>query len=185
MTSVNSHMWVSTEDKKLHIIEAASMKTVACIALENLSLEVLQLLHVPEWHMVLVLWELSELWCLYDNITTSGAYLIGSLQLDRNIPIVRLCRVRVKGVTEVWATTTDKEIKVFIQSPSGCCEQFILNYSDKYPHSSDLITCLNFSTATEISVTHVWISFNYKPKLACYDHDGEEKSVLHKVSLQS
>jgi len=175
-------MWVSTKDK-LHIIEAASMKTAACIALDNSTLEVLQLLHVPEWHMVLVLWELSELWCLYDNITTSGAYLIGCLQLKRHAPMVRLCRVRVKGVTEVWATTSDKEVKVFIQSPSGCFETLNIKYPNKYLYSSDLITCLNFSTATEISVTHVWISFEYKPTLACYD--GEEKSVLHTVSLQS
>ena len=182
MINIYNHMWVSTKDK-LHIIETTSMKTVVCVALNNLTLEVLQLLHVPEWHMVLVLWELSEIWCIHDEITASGVHLIGSLRLDHYIPVVRLCRVRVRGTTEVWATSKDKEITVLVQSPSGCCERFILNFTDKSLYSSHLITCLNFSTATQISVTHVWVSFNKVPKLVCWD--GEEKSPLHTVLLKS
>ena len=180
MTNVYNHMWVSTKDK-LHVIETANnMKTVVCVALNNCTLEVLQLLHVPEWQMVLVLWELSEIWCIHDEVTASGVHLIGSLQLDHHIPVVRLCRVRVRGTTEVWATSKDKDIIVLFQSPSGCCQRFILNFT---LYSSHLITSLNFSTATQINVTHVWVSFDKVPKLVCWD--GEEKSPLHTVLLKS
>ena len=182
VTNVYNHMWVSTKDK-LHIIETTSMKTVTCVTLANSLLEVLQLLHVPEWHMVLVLWELSEIWCIHDEVAASGVHLIGSLQLDHHIPVVRLCRVRLRGAAEVWATGTDKEITVLVQSPSGCCQRFILNFTDKSLYSSHLITCLNFSTATQINVTHVWVSFDKVPKLVSWD--GEDKSPLHTVLLKS
>ena len=48
MTSIGHYMWVYTNDQNLHIIKTAKMKTVACVALNNFTLEVLQLLHVPE-----------------------------------------------------------------------------------------------------------------------------------------
>lgn len=182
MVNVHNHMWVSTKDK-LHVIDTANMKTSACVALENSSLEVVHMLHVPEWHTVLVLWELSEIWCLHNEVAASGVHLIGSLQLDHRIPVVRLCRVKVRGKTEVWATTEDKEILVLVQSPYGCSKQFILNMTDKSLFSCHLITCLNFSTETEKHVTHVWVSFDRISKLMCWD--GEEKSHLHTVSLRS
>ena len=84
MESVGDCMWVSTDDHKLYIIHTADMKTVACVTLKNELLEVVQLLHIPEWHMVLVLWELSEIWCLHEDIDATGVHFIGSLQLNSN-----------------------------------------------------------------------------------------------------
>ena len=182
MVNVYNHMWVSSSNK-LHIIDSANMKTIACVALENSRLEVVHMLHVPEWHMVLVLWELSEIWCLYDKATASGVHVIGSLQLDHCIPVVRLCRVKLRKTTEVWATKQDKEITALVQSQSGCCEKFILNITDKSLHNCHLITCLSFSTAASKHVTHVWVSFDGVSTLICWD--AEEKSHLHTVSLKS
>ena len=75
ITNVGHYMWVYTNDQKLYIIQTAAMKTIACVVLKNTILEVNQLLHVPEWHMILVLWELSEIWCLHDEIDASGLEL--------------------------------------------------------------------------------------------------------------
>ena len=182
MTNVHNNMWVSTKDK-LHVIDTANMKTVSCVVLKNSTLEVLHMLHVPEWHMVLLLWELSEIWCLHDEVTTSGVYVIGTLQLDQYIPVMGLCKVKVRRKTEVWATRGDKDIVVLDQSQSGCCKKFILSVPEKSLYDCHLITCLNFSTATEKYVIHVWVSFDKKPKLICWN--GEEKSHLHTVSLKS
>lgn len=181
MTNVYNYMWVSTDDCKLHIIHTANMKTVACTTLENKPFEVKQLLHVPEWHMVLVLWEISEIWCLHDETDPSGVYFIGSLQLNVNISVVNLCRVNLESRTEVWAIRED-EITVCVQSPTGCHESEILSVHNRPFHSCNLITCLNFSTATNQHVAHVWVSFNGVSKLICWD--GEEKSQLHIVSLK-
>ena len=99
MANVGHYMWVYTNDQKLHIIQTAKMKTVACIVLKNTVLEVFQLLHVPEWHMVLVLWELSEIWCLHDEINASGLYQIGTLKLNTKNPVNSLCKVAMQRLT--------------------------------------------------------------------------------------
>ena len=41
MTSVGHYTWVYTNDQNLHVIQTAKMKTIACVALNNLTLEVL------------------------------------------------------------------------------------------------------------------------------------------------
>lgn len=179
MINVYNYMWVSTKDT-LHVIDTSTMKTIVCVALKNSTMRVVQLLHVPEWHTVLVLWEQSEIWCLHDEVTASEVHLIGSLKLNYRAPIVRLCRVHLKRITEVWATRADQEIRVFVQSPSGCCERTILNITGYNCH---LITCLNFRTATKYHATHVWVSFDKASKLVCWD--GEEKTQLCIVSLKS
>ena len=180
MTSVGDYMWVYMNDQNLHIIQTATMKTITCVTLTNSLLEVLQLLHVPEWHMVLVLWELSEIWCLHDKIGSSGLYKIGTLLLNVHNPISRLCKVTFDNTTEVWATRRDKEIVILMQSPSGCYENDVL-VCTAVAHRCHLITCLCFNTVDENSLTHVWVSFDESSQLVCWD--APNKTQLHTVSL--
>ena len=182
MTSVGHYMWVYTNDQNLHIIQTAKMKTITCVALTNSILvqEVLQLLHVPEWHMVLVLWELSEIWCIHDEIGPSGLYKIGTLLLNIHNPISSLCKVTFDNTTEVWATRKDKEIVILTQSPLGCCENNVL-VCTAAAHRCDLITSLCFNTDNEQSLTHVWVSFDGSSELVCWD--GPNKTQLHTASL--
>ena len=186
MENVGNYMWVNTNDNKLYIIHTASMKTVACVCLKNSMLEVLQLLHVPEWHMVLVLWELSEIWCLHDEIDASGLHVIGSLQLNNNIPINNLCKVTLDSTTtEVWATMNDKQITVLAEAPSGCCESTTLKCTANSKLATlhcNLVSCLQFSTDSRNSLIHIWITFRESPQLICWN--GETKIQLHSVSLQ-
>ena len=182
MTSVGHYMWVYTNDQNLHIIQTAKMKTIACVVLQN---SLSEMLHVPEWHMVLVLWELSELseiWCFHDDIGPSGLYKIGSLQLDKQMPISSLCMVTFENTTEVWATRKNKEIVILEPSLSGCCEindNVLVCTTAAY--SCHLITCLCFNTDNEKSLTHVWVSFDGSSQLVCWD--GPNKTQLHTVSL--
>ena len=185
METVGNYMWVNTNDYKLHIIHTASMRTVACVSLKNSLLEVLQLLHVPEWHMVLVLWELSEIWCIHDEVDASGLHVIGSLQLDTRIPINNLCKVTLDSTTtEIWATRNDKQITILAGTPSGCCESNTLQCTANSKLATlhcNLISCLQFSTDSGNSIIHIWITFDKSAELICWS--GEIKNQLHSVSL--
>ena len=185
MENVGNYMWVNTTDRKLHIIHTATMKTVACVTLKNSLLEVVQMLHVPEWHMVLVLWELPEIWCLHDEIDASGLHVIGSLQLKfQNNPIYNLCKVTLNTTTEVWATRKDKEIAVLTETSTGCIESNTLQCtinSNLPTINCNLISCLHFNTKCENSLIHVWITFEESPQLICWN--AENKNQLHSVSL--
>ena len=185
MTNVRHHMWIYTNDQNLYVIQTAKIKTIACVMLKNTIFEVTQLLHVPEWHLVLVLWELSEIWCLYDETNASGLYQMGTWKLSANSPISSLCTVTFESTTEVWATRKDKEIVVLSRSPSGCCESNIIVCctNRRGAHNCHLITCLQFNTDSGKSLTHVWVSFDGYPQLVCWD--GPSKTQLHTISLQS
>ena len=185
MESVGNYMWINTDDYKLHIVHTATMKTVACVTLKNSILEVVQLLHVPEWHMVLVLWELPEIWCLHDEVGTSGVHVIGSLQLNSNNPICKVCKVVLDSTTEVWATRKDNEITILTKTPSGCCEGDHLQCATKSKHATlqcSLISCLHFNNKSENSLIHVWVTFERSPQLICWN--AETREQIHSISLQ-
>lgn len=184
MTNVGNYMWTYTNDHKLYIIHTARMRTIACVSLNNTLLEVIQLLHVPEWHMVLILWELSEIWCFHDEITASGVYQIGTLQLNLKNPINDLCKVTYENTTEIWATRNDKEIVVLTQSSSGCCVSNVMVCATDRPatYNCHLITCLHFNTGNEKCLNHVWVSFDGSSQLVCWD--AKSKTQLWMISLQ-
>ena len=167
-------------DHKLYIIQTANLNTVAYVTLKNAMLQVVQLLHVPEWQMVLVLWELSEIWCLHDNINASGVYQTGSLGLDAYNTVSSLCKVTLENTTEVWGTKKDKKIVVLIQSKSGLLESRNLVCSTAAV-DCHLITCLYFTTGKKQHLTHVWVSFDRSSQLVCWD--AQNKTQLHTISL--
>lgn len=183
MTSVGHYMWVYTNDQKLHVIQTANMKTVACVVLRNTILELTQLLHVPEWHAVLVLWELSDVWCLHDEVGKDGLYGVGVLKLNAQNSIKNWCKVTFGNTTEVWATRNDKQIVVLTQVLAGCCVDNVLVCSTKQhaAYNCHLITCCP-GTCNEKHVTHVWVSFEGCSELVCWD--GKSKVQLHTISLQ-
>ena len=184
MENVGNYMWVKTNDYKLHVIHTASMKTVACVPLENSLLEVSHLLHVPEWHMVLVLWELPEIWCLHDEVDASGLHVIGTLQLESNNPMSNWCKVTLDSTTEVWCTRKDKQITILAETLlGGCCEKATLQCStDCKLATPDLISCLHFNTDSEDSLIHVWTTFDESSQLISWN--GETKSQIQSVALQ-
>ena len=185
MENVGNYMWMNTDDNKLHVVHTATMKTVAHVTLKNSLLEVVQLLHVPEWHMVLILWELSEIWCLYDEIDASGVHVIGSLQLHSHNPICKLCRATLNSTTEVWATRKDNEITILTEAPSGCCESDGLQCAAKSKHTTlqcNLITGLHFDNNSENFLIHVWVTFEGSPQLVCWN--AETRKQIHSISLQ-
>ena len=185
MENVGNYMWINTNDHKLHIVHTATMKTVACVTLNNSLLEVVQLLHVLEWHMVLVLWELPEIWCLHDEVDSSGVHVIGSLRLNFHNPIRKLCKVSFNSTTEVWATRKDNKITILTETPSGCCESNCLQCVVKSKHATlkcNLICCLYFNNKSN-SLIHVWVALEGSPQLICWN--AETRKQIHSISLQS
>lgn len=194
MTNIGNYVWVSTNYYKhqtanafrrhivteLYIVQTDNLNTVACVTLKNAMLQVVQLLHVPEWQMVLVLWELSEIWCLHDNVDSSGVHQTGSLALDANNAVSNLCKVTLENTTEVWGTKKDKRIVVLVQSKSGLLESRNLVCSTA-ASDCNLITCLYFTTGKKEHLTHVWVSFNRSPQLVCWN--AQNKTQLHMISL--
>ena len=196
MANVGNYMWVCTNDykhpnatlhkhhiindHKLYIIQTAELKTVACVTLQNAKQQVIQLLHVPECQMVLVLWELSEIWFLHDEIDAYGVHQTGSLALDANNAISSLCKVTLENTTEVWGIRKDKKIVVLTQLKSGFCESKNLVCSTATSNCY-LITCLYFTTGKKKHLTHVWVSFDGSSQLVCWD--GQNKIQLHTISL--
>lgn len=182
MANTANYMWVYTVDHKLYTIHTAKMKIICCIDLENSSLQMLQLLHVPEWHMVLVLWELSEIWCLHDEVDKSGVHVIGKLQMNRHNPISMLCKVDLQDTSEIWAASEDKEIAVLTQSPTGCSANRTLECLINVGDQSRIFNCDQIkSFSVQKSITHVWVSFKGRSQLVCWE--AESKSQLHLVSL--
>ena len=181
MVNVTNYMWVCTAHHKLYIIHTATMRTVSCVALDNSLQQVVQLLHVPEWHMVLVLWESSEIWYLFDEVDKAGVNMIGKLQLHNDKSISMLYKVDYQQTTEVWGTRKDKEIVVLTQSPTGCYVHEILKCSIVNENKCNLITSLVFDSATGGSLTHVWVSFEGCSQLVCWN--AENKAQLHSISL--
>ena len=185
MADVINYMWVCTADNKLYIIHTAKMSAISSVELENSLLQVVQLLHVPEWHAVLVLWESSEIWCLYDEVDESGVHVIGTLQLFNHSPISRLCKVNLQQTTEIWATSGNKEIVVLTQPSTGSFKSCVLKCDVNGKANVlnyNLITCLYFnSKAIDKPSVHLWISFCELGQLVCWD--GEKKDLLHSVSL--
>ena len=196
MTNVGDYIWVCTNDykhhtantlrrhivndHKLYVVQTANLNTVACVILRNAMLQVVRLLHVPEWQMVLVLWELSEIWCLHDSIDASGVHQTGSLALDANNAISHLCKVTLENTTEIWGTREDKEIVIFVRSRSGLIESRNLVCSTA-AIDCHLITCLHFTTGKKKHLTHVWVSFDRSSQLVCWD--AQNKTQLHTISL--
>jgi len=177
-------MWLCTADHKLYIIHTATMRTVSCVTFENSLQQVIQLLHVPEWHMVVVLWESSEIWYLWDEVDRLGVNMIGQLQLQNSKPITVLSKVDWKQTTEVWGTKKDKEIVVLTQSPTRCYVHEILQCSIADENNSfrcNLITSLILESTSGIPLTHVWVSFEGNTQLVCWN--AESKTQLHSVFL--
>jgi len=185
LANVVNYMWVCTTNHKLYIIHTAKMNTVSCVELKNSMLQIVRLLHVLEWHMVLVLWESSEIWCLCDEVDKSGVHVIGKLQLNYHNPISMLCKVSLQQTTEVWATRRDKEIVIITLSPTK--SDFLksrvvrcnVNGKDK---NCNLIASVNFNhKVLKTPAVHVWVSFSGQAQLVCWD--GEKKIQLRSVSL--
>jgi len=170
MMNVGQYMWIYTAEQKLYVVHMPTMQNISCFSLVSNKLSLIEMLHVPEWQAVVVLWRSSELWLVHDNVG-DGLHVVDIIKLDKRDPVVNMCVVNLSERTEVWATQGDKKIAIFTSSSNGFHIKDILQCTvENKSLFSYLIVCLCFaSTRSGDSIIHVWVSFNQRPHLVCWD----------------
>lgn len=181
LVNVNNYMWIYTEEKNLFIYHTSTMQNITCIPLRNNKSSLIEMVHVPQWNVVIVLWNRSQLWCIHDQVTTSGLHVVNTIEIDSKNPIVHICIVNLPQRTELWAAQGDKKITIIKYSATGvCCDSTLVCTIDKILLFCYFITCLHFtSSKTGNSIVHVWVSFNRRPHLVCWD--AERRIQIHSI----
>ena len=147
------------------------MQNITCIELKNNKSSLIEMVHVPQWNVVIVLWDKSQLWCIHDQVTKSGLHVVNTIELNSKDPVIHLCKVDLPQGMEVWATQGEKEIAIIQRSPDEIhCETILSCSEDKDFLFCYFIICLCFNShKTGSSTMHVWVSFNRRPHLVCWD----------------
>ena len=173
MVNVNHYMWIYTEEQSLYIYHTPTMQNIALIQLRNNKSSLIEMVHVPQWNVVVALWNRSQLWCLHDQVSASGLHVVDTIELNSKNPIIHLCTVDLPHRTEVWATR-EKEIVIIKYSADGVsCESTLPYDTDINLQFCYFITCLHFiSSKTGNNTVHVWVSFNRRPHLVCWDAES-------------
>ena len=177
-------MWVSTSEQKLFVIHTPSMKTIASVSLKNNDQTVTDLLHVPEWHAVLVMWSGSEIWYLQDMI---GYNEIGVLEKQKlSSHLLHWCEVVLPDKVEVWATQENGKVVVLDWS-SMVQRTNILSLSatdyDCYEHITS--SYVEESDSLDDPVEQVWVSFKNTSRLTCLDATARTPFYSVKIPAKS
>ena len=183
MVNVNHYMWICTEEQNLFIYHTPTMQDVTCIQLSNNKSSLIEMIHVPQWNVVIALWNTSQLWFIHDEVTKSGLHVVDTIKLNSKNPIIHMCTVDLPHGTEVWATQ-EREIAIIKHSTDGIsCETTLSCSANKNLLFCHHITCLCFvSSKTRSNMVHIWVSFNRRPRLVCWDAEGRTQinSIIKK-----
>jgi len=168
MVNVGQYMWIHTAEQKLYVVHMPTMQNISCFSLVNNKL--IEMLHVPEWKVVVVLWRTSELWFVHENVG-DGLRVVDIIKLNKHNPVIHMCVVSLSDRTEVWASQGDRKIAIFDSSSNGFHNKDTLQCTvENKSFFSYLIVCLNFTSTTSTdSMVHVWVSFNQRPHVVCWD----------------
>ena len=161
-------MWVSTLEQKLFVIHTPSMKTIASVSLKNNDQTVMDLLHIAEWHAVLVMWSGPEIWYLQDSI---GNYEIGVLDKQKlSSGLLHWCKIVLPDRVEVWGTQVNGKVVVFdwslmvqrtnvlsLSATDRDCNEHI---TSSYMEENDIV---------DGPVEQVWVSYKNTSRLMCLD----------------
>ena len=172
MTSVNNYMWISTSEQKLYIIHTPSMKTTTSVSLNNADKNVIHLLHVIEWHVVVVMWTGPEIWYIQDKVDHTGIAVLDKQKLSS--PLLHWCEVAFQDRVEVWGTQEDGKIVILDWSRMGQRTNVL---SPSMVNCSRKLTCECIANSQMESndgglsdqLVQVWVSFKQDTQLMCWD----------------
>ena len=171
MVSVGNYMWISTMEQKLFVIHIPSMKTIASVSLKNADQSVISLLHIVEWHAVLVMWTGSEIWYLQDNVGHGKIAVLDKQKL--NSPLLHWCEVVFPDRVEVWATQENGKVAILDWSSMGQHTHLLSlsTISCNHRFISEHITTsyMAGNHGLDSSVQQVWVSFKQDLRLMCWD----------------
>lgn len=173
MVSVGNYMWISTLEQKLFIIHTPSMKTViTSVSLKSAEQSVIDLLHVVEWHAVLVMWSGSEIWYLQDNIDHGEIVVLDKQKLDS--PLLHWCKVVLQSRIEVWGTLENGKVVILDWPPMGqrtnILSPSIVNCSYQYTFEYIASSYTTMKRSDGLGgLVQVWVSFKQDFRLMCWN----------------
>lgn len=169
MVSVANYMWVTTLEQKLFVIHTPSMKTIATVSLRNASQSVTNLLHVVEWHAVLVMWSGSEIWYLQDGVDHGGIAVLDKQKL--NSPLLHWCEVVFPDRVEVWGTQENGKVVILDWSSMAQHTNLLslstVNFSHQFTFEHITSSYMEGDNGWDSSIA--WVSFKQDNRLMCWD----------------
>ena len=182
-------MWLGNANGELRIIHAPTMKTKFVRSLnsrDSTSACVFDIVHVKANHKVMISTQNCDVWVFSDVLDKGGLRLYAHLQFPDENEVFHMTVVDVNGSPEVWGTCSENKIMVF------------QHHQSKWDYSKPVLQCKPFSNGRLFTVffatssvftdkhgdtkSHVWVSFNRRAYITCWD--AVKKEQLHIVECK-
>ena len=187
--AVHNFVWLGNANGELRIIHAPTMKTKFVRSLnskDSTSACIFDIVHVKTNHKVMVSTQNCDVWIFSDVLDKGGLRLYNHLQFPDECEVFCMTVVDVNGSPEVWGTRSENKIMVFQ------CHQSKGDYSKSElqcePFSGGRFFTVALATSGVFTgkhgdtISHVWVSFNRRAYIACWD--AVKKKQLHVVDCK-
>ena len=183
-----NYVWLGNANGELRIIHAPTMKTKFVRSLnskDSLSDYIFDIVHVKAHHKVMVSTCNDDVWIFSDALDKGSLRFYSRLQFSDGYPLFHMAVVNVNGSAEVWGTSSDNKVMVLFQHHQLKWDYSELQYE---PFSSGrkltvaLATSSVFTGKHGESRSHVWVSFNRRAYIVCWD--AVKKKQLYMVDCK-
>ena len=185
MVSVENYMWISTSEQKLFVVHTPSMKTVISVSLKNADQTVVNLLHVMEWHVVMVMWSGSAVWYLQDKFDDSKIRVLDKKKLES--PLLHCCKVILPGRVEVWGTQQNGKVVILDWSSMGqntsTLSPPMVTNCNRQPDCEHITSSYTRRDDNLNGSVQVWVTFKQELRLGCWD--AVTRSSFYSVKIAS
>ena len=181
-------MWLGSVNGELRVIHAPTMKTKFVRSLTSKHYPtpacILDIVHVKADHKVMVSTHNFDFWIFSDIPDEGGLRLQSHLQFSDEYPVFHMTVVDVNGSPEVWGTRSENKVMVFQRHHS----QWDYSELQCEPFSGGRLLTVALATSSVFtgkhgdSRSHVWVSFNRRAYIVCWD--AVKKKQLHMVDCK-
>ena len=185
--AVYNYMWLGNANGELRIIHAPTMKTKFVRSLnskESMSDCILDIVHVKVDRKVMVSTHNGDVWIFSDVLDKNSLRFYSRFQFSYEYPVFHMTVVDINGFPEVWGTSSDNKVMVFQrhQSKWDYSELQCKPFSGERKYIVALATSSVFTGKDGNSRSHVWMSFNRRAYIVCWD--AVKKKQLHVVECK-
>ena len=181
-------MWLGSVNGELRVIHAPTLKTKFVRSLTSKQYPtpacILDIVHVKADHKVMVSTDNFDFWIFSDIPGEDGLRLHSHLQFSDEYPVFHMTVVNVNGSPEVWGTSSENKLMVFQHHHSewNHSELQCKSFSGGHLLTVALATSSVFTGKHGDSRSHVWVSFNRRAYIVCWD--AVKKKQLHMVDCK-
>ena len=186
--AVYNHMWLGSVNGELRVIHAPTMKTKFVSSLNSIDHPIpgciLEIVHVKSNRRVVVSTRNCDVWIFTDIPDKGGLRLTSHLRFSDEYQVFHMTVVDANGSPEVWGTCSENKILVFHprQSNWGYSKLQCEPFSGGRLLMVALATSSVFTGKHGDSRSHVWVSFNRRAYIVCWD--AVKKKQLHMVDCK-